>query len=61
MPRPIYIQTELGTEKCCPMCNDYFPFDEEFYFKNGMKNGIQKWAARCKACYMQSYRTGYDI
>lgn len=57
----IYKQTELGTEKCCPMCHEYFPFDEEFYFKNGLKNGIQKWAARCKTCYMESYRKDNNI
>lgn len=61
MPKLLYIKTELGIEKCCPRCNEYFPFDEEFFFKNGFKNGIQKWTARCKACYLECYRGGYDL
>lgn len=57
----IYINTELGTEKRCTHCNEYFPFDEEFFYKNGFRNGVQQWTARCRACYIEHYRTGYDI
>jgi len=58
---PMYLHTELGIEKHCPLCKEYYPFDEEFFFKNGFKNGVQKWAARCKACYLESYRGGVSI
>ena len=48
MPK-IYIHTELGIEKRCTGCNEYFPFDIEFFYKNGFKKGVQQWTARCRA------------
>ncbi len=52
----IYINTELGTEKRCTGCNEYFPFDQDFFYKNGLKKGVQQWTARCKACFTETYR-----
>ena len=52
----IHIFTELGHEKLCPMCGEYFPLDEDFFYRNGFKRGIQQWAGRCKACYVETYR-----
>jgi len=60
MPK-IYIHTELGTEKRCTGCNEYFPFDIEFFYKNGFKKGVQQWTARCRACFVECYRGGYDL
>ncbi|ASN71614.1 hypothetical protein 2F1_13 [Uncultured Caudovirales phage clone 2F_1] len=57
----IYIHTELGIEKRCTCCNEYFPFDDEFFYKNGFKHGIQQWTARCKACYVETYRGGFGL
>lgn len=57
----IYITTELGTEKRCTGCNEYYPLDQDFYYKNGFWKGHQQWTARCKACYVETYRTGFDL
>lgn len=48
----IYIHTELGLEKRCPCCHDYYPYDNEFFYRNG----INKYTAQCKACYIENYR-----
>ncbi len=57
----IYVLTELGTEKRCTYCHEYFPFDKDFFYKNGFKNGKQQWTAHCRACYIEHYRSGYDL
>ncbi|MDV2469814.1 hypothetical protein QR674_12570 [Acinetobacter chinensis] len=57
----IYVHTDLGTEKRCTRCHEYWPLDEEFFYKNGFKSAVQQWSAQCKACYVVSYRAGYDI
>ncbi|KMQ74026.1 hypothetical protein [Marinobacter subterrani] len=40
--------TELGQERQCTKCGDYWPDDAEFYYR---KNGRS--AQPCKACYAQ--------
>ena len=57
MKIPIYINTELGKEKRCGNCNEYFPFDEEFFYKNGFKKHKQQWSSFCIACYIEKYRS----
>jgi len=52
----IHIYTELGHEKLCPLCGEYYPLDEDFFYKNGFKRGVQQWTGRCKACYIETYR-----
>lgn len=52
----VYIITELGKEKRCSGCNEYYPFDEEFFYKNGYKDYKQQWSALCRACYVEKYR-----
>lgn len=53
----LYIYTELGREKRCPCCGEYYPLDGEFFFSNGNKNGQPRFTAQCKACYVENYRT----
>lgn len=46
---PRCIVTELGTEKRCPRCNEYWPADTDFFYsQKGKKDGLHDW---CKACY----------
>lgn len=52
----VFIYTELGTERQCTSCGEYYPFDEEFFNKNGFRNGRQQWTAKCKACFAELYR-----
>lgn len=52
----ILINTELGTERLCSSCGEYYPFDGEFFNKNGFRQGVQQWTSKCKACYAELYR-----
>lgn len=54
--RPLYKFTELGKEKYCPKCDEYFPATKEFFFGKN-KNGLSLESC-CKACYMERKR-GY--
>lgn len=51
----LYIYTELGCEKRCSACGEYYPLDNEFFYRKGSKNGKIKYTAQCKACYVQNY------
>lgn len=43
--------TDLGLEKRCSKCREYFPADNEFFYPNGgSPDGLCDW---CKACYQQ--------
>lgn len=42
------INTELGTERRCTKCNEYWPEDSEFFYSSNGK--IQQ---PCKACYCE--------
>lgn len=55
MPK-IYINTELGTEKRCTLCGDYYPLDTDFFYKNGIWRGKTQWRSHCKACFTENYR-----
>jgi len=55
------IETELGNEKQCSKCKDFWPMDSEFFFArlgNPRKDGtrIPQFDAVCKACYEVFYR-----
>lgn len=53
--RPLYKYTELGKEKYCPKCDEYFPATKEFFFgKNKNGAGLE---SCCKACYMERKRS----
>ena len=65
MKSPI-IKTELGEEKLCSKCGDFWPMDSEFFFlrlRKPYKDGIQsrKYDAVCKACYESIYRKKTSI
>lgn len=54
-----FITTELGVEKLCSICNEYYPYDTEFFYGTGTKRKSGKISlyACCKACYEIKYRT----
>lgn len=52
--KPRLIQTELGTEKLCICCGDYYPLDSEFFYTRKV-NGKLRYEAPCKACYKVHY------
>lgn len=55
---PKYKETELGTEKICIECEEYFPADTEFFWATGRnrKDGSVQIVAACKCCYDIRYK-----
>lgn len=53
-----YIQTELGTEKQCIHCEEYYPATKEFFYGTSgkRKDGTQVLEANCKDCYKQRFK-----
>lgn len=52
-----YIETELGIEKRCTQCGQFWPVDDEFYFAQ-VDKGIERATSCCKACYLERYNRG---
>lgn len=44
---------ELGLEKRCATCGDYYPADTEFFFAGSDGDGLH---CSCKDCHKQSYQ-----
>ena len=54
---PKFITTELGKEKQCTCCGDYYPIHKDFFYKDGLsKQGRQLYTSQCKACYKFNYQ-----
>lgn len=52
------IETELGLERRCTKCDESYPLESDFFYKDGKdKAGRTKFTTQCKDCYKQSYRT----
>lgn len=52
------IETDLGLEKNCTKCDELYPLESDFYYRDGKdKNGKPKFTTQCKDCYKQSYRS----
>lgn len=52
-----FILTELGKERLCLGCDEYYPCTAEFFFPNGYTiSGERKYMGRCKACYKERYK-----
>lgn len=58
MPKLInYIETELGIERQCTVCKDYFPADKEFFYSHGkLASGKTRLTPECKPCWEAKYR-----
>ncbi|MDH2493673.1 hypothetical protein QDR31_01015 [Acinetobacter baumannii] len=58
--KPRYIFTDLGKEKLCKHCQEYWPVDSEFWFmvKAKLKDGsvVHRPDSACKGCYDHTYR-----
>ena len=58
--KPKFIETELGREKLCKHCQEYWPVDSEFWYmiKDTLKDGtvVQRPDSACKGCYDKVYR-----
>ena len=51
--RAITIESELGMEKRCVACEQYWPADLEFYSSSKSVDGL---APRCRACVAERFR-----
>ena len=52
------IETELGLERRCTKCDESYPLESDFFYKDGKdKVGRAKFTTQCKDCSKQSYRT----
>lgn len=52
------VETELGLERRCTKCDESYPLEPDFFYKDGKdKAGRAKFTTQCKDCYKQSYRT----
>lgn len=61
MSLPKFIETELGREKLCIECQEYWPLDNEFWFTyqgSPKKDGSRSvgYEAACKCCYYIRYK-----
>lgn len=45
----ITMETELGTERRCPHCGDWWPLDDEFW-QPTVKRGRATFHSWCRAC-----------
>ena len=59
--QPKFIETELGREKLCIQCDEYWPLDSEFWFTYSGKpkrDGTKSvgYEAACKSCYHIRYK-----
>lgn len=45
--KPLQAVTELGVEKLCSACGEYWPADTEFFEARKLKDGL---SSRCIAC-----------
>lgn len=61
--KPRYIKTELGLEKYCKGCDEYYPATKEFFFGTGRvkKDGSHCLETLCKACYKEKYNTAAKL
>lgn len=53
-----FIETELGLEKQCIGCGEYYPASKEFFYGRGYikKDGTPGLEANCKDCYKQRFK-----
>ncbi|WP_168377707.1 hypothetical protein [Acinetobacter cumulans] len=53
-----HIETEIGSEKQCIHCKDYYPATKEFFYGTGRKNkdGTERLEGNCKACYKEKFK-----
>ena len=45
--RKMRVSEELGLEYWCSKCEEFYPADREFFYKDGNKSGLHLW---CKPC-----------
>lgn len=60
MKKPKYTITDLGKEKLCIHCDEYFPLDKEFWVSTLVKQTSgalkRRFYSACKGCYQERYK-----
>lgn len=58
--KPKLIETELGTERLCIHCGEYWPLDSEFWYSRKSKSKknpeARCYESACKCCYLIRYK-----
>lgn len=52
-PNPALMETELGIERKCSKCGEWWPHDTEFYYADA--DGLGGLTSRCRACFAERY------
>lgn len=52
-----YRETDLGIEKQCTRCGEFWPVDDEFYPVQREAAGVRA-ASMCRACFVEKYERG---
>jgi len=51
--RPVLRVTELGVERQCNACREWWPLDDEFFYRR-----LSGYQGRCKACVNEARPVG---
>ena len=57
--RPILKRTELGLERMCIICEEFWPLDGEFFYRD--RSGHAGFMPRCKACHEEKYHRKREV
>lgn len=52
-----YRETDLGIEKQCTRCGEFWPVDDEFYSVQREADGARA-SSMCRACFVEHYKRG---
>lgn len=50
-------ETDIGIEKRCTRCGEFWPVDDEFYSHQRDQNG-ERASSYCRACFIEKYQRG---
>lgn len=50
-----YRETDIGTEKRCTRCGEFWPVDTDFY-SSQRTNGTERASSHCRACLADRYK-----
>lgn len=56
---PIVVDPELGRQKLCPGCDEWWPLDDEFWYRYVPRRRSPYWSARCRACLLETSAAKY--
>lgn len=62
LARDLYVRTDLGLEKRCSRCGEYWPADTGFFLQRAESgDGLHNWCKACLADWRQHWRAAAPI